>query len=103
METKRERRLSVLRPAGLYLAMLLTAALFAACWWQLLDGATWLVVASCFGSGAVLGLAWHSRVRAMQRLRVAVDVYAEREIAREMTRRAGASGMFDEPGRHIAA
>jgi hypothetical protein len=105
MKTKRYRRpsWSVLRPAGLYVAVLLSVAAFAACWLQFLDGGIWQVAISCFGLGAIAGLVWDSRARATCRLRTAVDLYAEREIAREMSRRAGASRMGREAGRHIAA
>jgi hypothetical protein len=61
------------------------------------------VAAACCGLGAVAGLVWDRRALATQRLRVVVDVYAEREIAREMSRRAGVSRLGGEAGRHIAA
>jgi hypothetical protein len=82
-----QRRLSFLA-AGCYLALLLTAGVFAVHSLRLVEGGAWQIPASLFGLSAVVGLVCDWRVRATQRLHAVLDIYAERELARDMRRRA---------------
>jgi len=94
MENEHKRRTSRIWPMSLGVAMLLAGAALAGAWLQLFDGSTWQVPACVFGVGAVMGLVRDSRVRARRRLHSALDIYAEREIARELARRAADSPVF---------
>jgi hypothetical protein len=105
METRPYRRPSLYeaRWAGVYVTLLLTVAAVAASWKQVSDGGAWHVAASCFGIGALVGLVFQARARSMRRLRIALDLYAEREMAREPSRRIAAHQLVRGTEIHSAA
>ncbi len=85
-------RISWLCRAALCGAAVFSTLVIAAVWLQLLDTGLWQVPLSLFGAGALIGVIWDTRLRANRRLLAVADVYAEREIAREMKRPVGVGG-----------
>jgi hypothetical protein len=73
--------------AVLCIALMISAVVLAATWLQVLESGLWQAPLSLFSAGAVVGLVWDSRARTARRLHAVLDLYAEREIARETRRR----------------
>ena len=86
------RPLALLWPSSICLAMVCAAVPFAGLWTPAVAGNGWQVFlpAVLLAATGILGLFASVRSRAARRLKLVLDAYAEREIARERRRRRAA-------------
>jgi hypothetical protein len=73
------------------------------CWLAAATSAPALMAAVGFTGTGLLGMGWWSRARASRRLRAALDVYAEQEIARTRPRKMPRRRAADSTRRGVLA
>jgi len=92
--TGRRGVMSVMGPAVAVVAAVLVGGAFVGSWLVAAEGRPWQLplAAAVLALVAALGLVWLSRTRTARHLRAAAAAFAEREIARELRRKAARAG-----------